>query len=200
SLELEVQVQIYVDPPILKQQTINVNRSLTIAIPKSPAFKIDSFFVKSFTPEAGYTFQLNLNTENLDLPNLKIEDLHYSIKLTDSITISGKIARDLEVKSQHPMVQIPIHLNTGEMIDGLKLKLGKQQVWNYEATAIANLKSTHPLFENTALNVSRTGKIDLKKIGNNPARMPSLQQINRLEVVKRADKTFLEAEVLLHNP
>jgi LEA14-like dessication related protein len=200
SLELDIKVQLYIAPPWLKQQTITLNRKLSTAIPKSPTLQIDTFFVKNFSPEAGYTFQLNLNTVNVNLPDFKIEDLHYNIQLADSIGISGKIDSTISVKNKTPQVQIPIKLATSELIKGIKLKLGKKQEWTYHAKISARLKADNHLFENTAVAVSRSGTLDMQKIGGNSVAMPSVKQIKRLQLVKEEKTTYLEAEILVYNP
>lgn len=200
SLELDVNVQLYIAPPWLKQQTITLNRKLTTAIPKSPALQIDSFFVKNFSPEAGYTFQLNLNTTNVNLPDLKIEDLRYRIRLADSIEISGKIDSTISLKNETPMVQVPIRLATAELIKGLGVKLGKRNSWPYEANVSARVKTDSHLFENTKVSVSRSGILDLRKIGGKTVAMPSVKQVKRLQLVKRSKNTYLEAEILVYNP
>jgi LEA14-like dessication related protein len=200
SLEFEVQVQLYIDPPLLKQQTISINRTLRTVLPKKPVLQIDTFFVKSFSPEAGYTFQLNLNTGNANLPDLQIKDLQYKIKLADSIEINGKIDTVLIVKSSTPIVQVPVHLKTAELIEGLALKLGKRNIWPYEVQATATLETDHHLFENTAITVTRSGTLNIRKIGGSSVAMPSVKKLKRLQLVKKDKNTYLEAEILVHNP
>ncbi|MBK0404649.1 LEA type 2 family protein [Adhaeribacter sp. BT258] len=200
SLELDLKVQLYIDPPFLQQQTISLHRTFFTAIPKSPSLQIDSFFVKSFSPEAGYVFQLNLNTQNTDLPNLRLADLKYRIKLTDSVTLNGQIDTVVSIKSNAPTVQVPIHLKTSELIEGLALKLGKQKVFAYQAQATATLKTDHHLFENTALTVTRNGTLDTRKFDDEKAGLPTVKHIRRLELINKQNTAYLEAEIVIHNP
>jgi LEA14-like dessication related protein len=200
KLDLDVQLKVYLNPPLLDQHTITVNRSLSTAIPKGPAIRIDTFFVKSFSPEAGYTFQLTLNTGNANLPNLEIADLNYSIRLSDSLVISNKIDSTFRIKKGEKSVPILIHLETAELIELLRKKQEKQTIWPYEVKASAILKTGHHLFENTAVTVTRSGLLDTRKAGSGTNSMPSVKQIKRLVLIPKAKNTILQADLLVYNP
>ncbi|HSI91819.1 MAG TPA: LEA type 2 family protein [Adhaeribacter sp.] len=200
SLALDLSMQIYLDLPFFDPKTVNIDRRFKTAIPKAPALKIDSFFVKSFSPEAGYTFQLNLNTGNTTLPDLKIKDLHYSIRLSDSLVISGKTDSAFHIKDGQQLIEVPVHLETAEMIALLGIKLGKQKIWPYQAKASALLETPHPLFRNTAVSLERSGTLDTRKVGGGTQGRPEVKQIESLQLLAKEKSSWLEAGLLIHNP
>jgi LEA14-like dessication related protein len=200
SLSLDIQLKVYIDPPLLNQQVITINRTISLAKPKAPAIKIDSLVVKNFSPDAGYTFQLNLNTKNMNLPDLKIEDLNYQICFSDSLLIAGKIDSTFRINEGAKSVTVPIHLKTSEMIALLRLKLSKQNKWPYDAKATATIKTSHPLFENTKLSLEKSGIIDARKIGKNSLAKPSIKQLKSLQLILKPKYSYLEAELLINNP
>ncbi|MFC5271990.1 LEA type 2 family protein [Adhaeribacter terreus] len=200
SLELEVLVQIYADPPFIGPQNVAINRTLTTAIPQKPALQIDTFFVKSFSPEGGYIFQLNLNTENVNLPDLEITNLQYAIRLSDSMVINGKTDTAFHIKNGAKMVAVPVHLETSEVIELIRQKLSKKHVWPYEANVSADIKANHKLFENTAVSVTKAGTLDTRKIGSGPMAMPTVKHLENLRLQTKEKNTYLQAELLLHNP
>ncbi|MDX5346689.1 MAG: LEA type 2 family protein, partial [Hymenobacteraceae bacterium] len=199
SLDLEVLMQIYIDHPLLQQQTITLNRTLTTAVPKAPAIKIDTFFVKSFSPDAGYTFQLNLNACNTNLPDLRIEDFSYSIRLSDSMVISGEVDSTFRIRKGNKVVQVPIHLETSEMVELLRAKLSDKNVWPYEAKASAVIKTDHRLFESTDVLVTKSGTLDTRKLAGSSVKMPSVKKVQSLKLVAKEKSTYLQADLLIHN-
>ncbi|KAA9340727.1 NDR1/HIN1-like protein [Adhaeribacter soli] len=200
SLHLDVQMQVFFDPPLFNQQVITLDRTLALAKPKGPALKIDSLIVKNFSPDSGYTFQLNLNTDLSDLPALQIENLEYEVRLSDSLLLGGKLDSTFLIKEGAKTIEVPVHLETSEMITLLFLKLGKQNIWPYEATASATVKANHPLFTNTEVSLEKNGLIDTRKIKSKTGAMPHVIQVQSLQLVSKPRNTYLQAELLVQNP
>jgi LEA14-like dessication related protein len=200
SLELDVEMQVFFDPPLFNQRVITLNRTLALAKPKAPAIQIDSLIVKNFSPDSGYTFQLNFNTDLSNLPELKIEDLAYEIRLSDSLTLGGKLDSTFLIKEGAKTIEVPVHLETSEMITLLFLKLGKQKIWPYKATASATVKAAHPLFPHTQVRVEKDGLVDTRKIGSKAAAMPHVIQVQGLQLISKPENTYLQAELLVQNP
>ncbi|RYD91122.1 MAG: hypothetical protein EOP50_14820, partial [Sphingobacteriales bacterium] len=200
SLKLEINLQVYVDPPLLSQKTLHVSRSFSVAIPKGPAIKIDSFFLKSFSPEAGYAFQLNLNTGNPDLPDLQLHDLAYHIRISDSLTINGTFPEPISVQKGEAVVQIPVQLETADMVTLMGLQLSDKNVWAYQAKADAVLQTSHSLFRNIAISVEKTGTVDIRRFGSGSVALPTVKHLEALKLRAQEKKTYLQASLLIHNP
>lgn len=200
TLKLEIQMKVYFNPPFLKQQVLTLNRHISTANSKAPALKIDSLLVHSFSPDSGYTFLLFLNTKNIALPDARIENLHYDVRIADNLHVTGKIDSAIQAAEGANMIIIPFKVGTTEMIDLIRLKLGKKNILPYEATASATLKTNRPLFGHTRVNVSTAGIINTRKVAAGPQAMPEVKQVQALQLISEPDYTYLYAELLTSNP
>ncbi len=202
SLDLEVAMAVYVDLPFMQPQTITINRTVTTAIPKAPAFKIDTLMVKSFSPKAGYTFLLQLNTGNTNLPDLKIQDLAYEVRFADGTFIDGRVDSTFILKEGEYTIQVPLNLETAEMVALIRKKLSGKKQWHYQAKASAIASSKQPLFEKFKVSISKDGTLDASALGSGGGELalPSVKQIKNLRLVRKEKNTFLEAGLLVYNP
>jgi LEA14-like dessication related protein len=200
SLELEVLLQVFLNPPLLSNQTVTLKRKLKIPLNQSPAIKIDTFFVKSFSPKEGYSFQLNLKTGKTNLPDLQIKNLTYSLQLSDSILVSGKIDSTIGLNNNSHTIAVPILIKTTDLMGILLSKPGSPTNRPYEAKATASLVTGHQLINNTPIIVTKTGNLDIRKLGSSSLSMPSVKKIRSLELIPKDKQFYLQAELLVNNP
>ena len=70
----------------------------------------------------------------------------------------------------------------------------------YVAEAGAVVKTSHDLFENTAVTVKKAGTFDIQKLTSGAQAMPSVKQVKSLLLIPKEKKTYLQAELLVFNP
>lgn len=200
SLDLDVAMSVYYDLPFRKPDTLQINRTVTTAIPKAPAFEIDTLLLKSFTPKGGYVFLMQLNTGNTNLPNLKLSDVKYDIHFADSTIIDGRIDSTFTLKEGEATVQVPLRLETTEMVALIRKKLSGKKRWFYKARASALARTDHPLFKKLKVSISKKGSLAASEFSNDKMAMPSIKQIKSLVLESHEKQTFLKAALIINNP
>src|SRR5436190_15140303 len=86
------------------------------------------------------------------------------------------------------------------MIELIRMKLSKRNTWPYQAKATAIVKADNPLFEHTNVSLEKSGMVDTRKIGGASTAMPSVKKLLSLQLISKQKNSYLQAEVLIHNP
>lgn len=199
ELKLEVQMQVYINPPFLDFQKIPLSMKLDAPIPKGPSLKVDSLVVQSFNPDSGYTFLLFLNTDSNPLPNTEIENLKYQIRLSDNLVIQGETDTTFFIKEGSAGTVVPIRVETAEIIELLSVKLSRKKKWPYSALISGLIKSESGLMGHTTFSIAKPGILDTRKIGSNFNARPQVIQLQRVQLITLKNNSHLNADVLVHN-
>ena len=200
SIRLDVDMDIFFNLPLIPPQEITLNRHLTVPVPKSPSIKLQDIEVRSFSVDSGYSLLLTINAGNQHLPNLRIENFNYNIRIGDSLIIDGMIDSTFHLQKGQQLLQVPLTLETSDVIALLKKKLSGDKNWHYDAQLEALIRSDHKLLDEFRLTVEKEGTVDISKMGGDTQYRPSVKQIKQLEITSTEKQTILQAAVVLHNP
>lgn len=200
SIKLDLQMNVFFDLPFISPKSITLNRHLTVPVPKAPKMEINDITVRSFSVDSGYSLLLKIDATNQNLPNLQIENLSYNIQFDDPLKVTGKIDSTFRIQKGERILEIPLQLETSEVIALINKKLSGDNKWSYSAHMEAQIQSNHPLFSEFRLIVEKDGELNMSKMGGNSDYLPSLRQVKRLEINSTEEQTHLQANVLVHNP
>ncbi|PRY11640.1 LEA14-like dessication related protein [Pontibacter ummariensis] len=200
SLKLAVKSDIFFDLPLISSKSISLTRHITVPVPKGPRIQLQDVVVRSFSPDAGYSFLLKVNATNRDLPNLTIQDFDYEIQIGDTLRVAGTVDTTFHLQRGGKLLDIPIQLETSDAIALIKKVLSEDDKWNYSAQVGAQIQSSHRLLDEFRLTVEKEGTLNMDQMGSRADYLPSISQVRRIEVDSDEEQTFLQANVVVHNP
>ncbi|MHA6250261.1 LEA type 2 family protein [Pontibacter sp. CAU 1760] len=200
SVRLAVKADVFFGLPLFGSRSRSLTKHLTVPVPKGPSMEMQELLVRDFSPEKGYSLLLKIDAANKDLPDATVQDFSYSIRIGDTLTLTGNVDSTFRIQSGGRQLQIPLHLKTSDAIALISKLLAEDDDWEYTAKLEALVKSSHRLFDETRLAVEKTGTLEMGGMGSGGSYLPSISQVKRLEVNSTDTQTLLQAAVVVHNP
>ena len=142
---------------------VPINKSAKIKIPQPPELKIleikyKKIHLKSILAEA------KIKIINHSAVSLSIKDLSYSINISNHGTLKGKHIESICIKPNGTsFINLPIEININNIGKAIFEVIMNKDNYDYTLNLNAILESSHPLKESFHINISNSGKMELKK-------------------------------------
>ena len=157
-------ISIYIQfSTILGKFEIPINKSAKIKIPQPPEIEVveikyRKFRLKSILADAKIRI---INKTNV---SLIIKELSYSINILGQWKMKGSFEEPVNIKPRDTtFINIPIEINPKNLGKTIFDIIFKKDNYDYTLTLKAILESPDPLKEYYHINISKTGKMELRK-------------------------------------
>lgn len=149
------------DLPVLGLTKIPVSKKGSIPMINSPNIRIGNLEVQNLSLSKA-DLVLNMTFDNPNAFGIKINSFDYGLTINGDQWAEGQSLENTLISEKGTsQLAIPISLNISEIgISAYRLLTGSQEL-NYSLNGTFNLGTTHPLLNNTDLNLSRSGSLKL---------------------------------------
>jgi LEA14-like dessication related protein len=149
------------DLPVLGLTKIPVSKKGSIPMINSPNIRIGNLEVQNLSLSKA-DLVLNMAFDNPNAFGIKINSFDYGLTINGDQWAEGQSLENTLISEKGTsQLAIPISLNISEIgISAYRLLTGSQEL-NYSLNGTFNLDTTHPLLNNTDLNLSRSGSLKL---------------------------------------
>ena len=149
------------DLPVLGLTKIPVSKKGSIPMINSPNIRIGNLEVQNLSLSKA-DLVLNMAFDNPNAFGIKINSFDYGLTINGDQWAEGQSLENTLISEKGTsQLAIPISLNISEIgISAYRLLTGSQEL-NYSLNGTFNLGTTHPLLNNTDLNLSRSGSLKL---------------------------------------
>ncbi|RYZ86000.1 MAG: hypothetical protein EOO68_29460 [Moraxellaceae bacterium] len=166
STNIDMQVRLFFTLPVVGQQSINIEQSKPVSVPKLPVYKVTSTKVTDFGLGEGVEMELTMEVNNNNLEDLYISNVVYHVQVEDFIDATEKPGKTYVIKSgTKSSHKVPLHLGIREAAKAkIKQKFG-DKTWNVTVSGTADVRSDNPMMQHVQLKFSKTDVVDASKTG-----------------------------------
>lgn len=149
------------DLPVLGITTIPVSKKGSIPMINRPDIRIENLEVKNISLTKA-DLVLNMAFDNPNAFGIRINNFDYGLNINGDRWAEGQSLKNtLITEKGTSQLAIPISLNISEIgISAYRLLTGSREL-NYSLNGTFNLGTTHPLLNQTDLNINRSGSLSL---------------------------------------
>lgn len=158
-----LQVNTFVDIPLLGKSEIPISQSGVIPIVKIPTLSVKDMELSSITFSQA-RLNLNIEIQNPNSFSINTEGLNYNLKLNDLNTLSGKIQQTQTIeKKSSTQISIPVNLNFLDLGIGVYRMISSSEALRYTFDGDVTLGADLPLFKTSTFNFEKSGSVDILK-------------------------------------
>ena len=149
------------DLPVIGDTKIPVSKKGNIPMISRPGIQVTNLEIKNLSFSSA-DLALHLEFDNPNSFGIKINEFDYGLMINGDQWAQGKsLANTLISEKGSSRLTIPISLNISEIgLSAYRLLSGSEDL-NYSLNGTFNLGTTHPLLDETDLNVNRSGSLSL---------------------------------------
>lgn len=147
--------------PVIGDTKMPVSKKGSIPMIHRPAIRVANLEVKNLSFNSA-DLALHLEFDNPNAFGIRINEFDYGLTINGDRWAEGKsLANTLISKNGSNRLTIPISLNISEIgLSAYQLLTGSNEL-NYTLNGTFNLGTTHPLLNQTDLNINRSGSLSL---------------------------------------
>jgi len=149
------------DLPVIGDTKIPVSKKGSIPMISRPGIQVTNLEIKNLSFSSA-DLALHLEFDNPNAFGIKINEFDYGLTINGDQWAQGKsLANTMISEKGSSRLTIPISLNISEIgLSAYRLLSGSEDL-NYSLNGTFNLGTTHPLLDETDLNVNRSGSLSL---------------------------------------
>jgi len=149
------------DLPVIGDTKIPVSKKGSIPMISRPGIQVTNLEIKNLSFSSA-DLALHLEFDNPNAFGIKINEFDYGLTINGDQWAQGRsLANTLISEKGSSRLTIPISLNISEIgLSAYRLLSGSEDL-NYSLNGTFNLGTTHPLLDETDLNVNRSGSLSL---------------------------------------
>lgn len=142
---------------------IPINRSAKLKIPQPPELEIVEINSKKFRLKSIHAVA-RIKVINYSAVTLEIKGMRYSMKILDQGNLTGNYNQTINIKPNGAtFVNLPLEINVDNIGRTIFDILMNKDNYDYTLTLNAFLESTDPIKESFHIDLTKTGKMELKK-------------------------------------
>jgi len=162
SADYAINVSIQFSTPFGKAE-IPINKSAKLKIPQPPELEIEEITWQRIRWKSIYA-NAKIKIVNYGPVTLSIKDMTYTMKILNQGDLKGSSGETINIKPKETTyIELPIKINVDNLGKTVYDIMRNQDSYSYTLVLNAILESTEPINESFKVNITKTGRVELKK-------------------------------------